>query len=325
LTALPSGNKKFSMNRLKQTFLALAVIVFGFAAVYGLSDFLENNSPPAPAEIGEEDLTLQGAKLKGFALGAEGLIADWYWMKSLQYVGDKINATEGDINIDNLKPLNPRLLYPYLDNAATLDPKFYGVYEYGAVVLPTVNAAQAVELVKKGIENNPQDYRFYHHLGYIYWRLGEFEKAAQIYSEGSQVPNAPPFLRMMAAKMKSEGGSRETARTIYRQMATESEDSKVKENAALRLAELDSLDERDAIRAALQNYREKTNRCANTLQEILPLLRPVKLPGGQDFRLDKSSNLVDPSGAPYLLDKQTCDVNLDTTKTKIPFEAKRKQ
>jgi hypothetical protein len=99
----------------------------------------------------------------------------------------------------------------------------------------------------------------------------------------------------------------------------------VRENAELRLAELDSLDERDAIRAALQNYREKTNRCANTLQEILPLLRPVKLPGGQDFRLDKSSNLVDPSGAPYLLDKQTCDVNLDTTKTKIPFEAKRKQ
>jgi tetratricopeptide (TPR) repeat protein len=89
--------------------------------------------------------------------------------------------------------------------------------------LPAVDAAQAVELVEKGIENNPQDYRFYHHLGYIYWRLGEFEKAAQIYSEGSQVPNAPPFLRMMAAKMKSEGGSRETARAIYRQIIVEIE------------------------------------------------------------------------------------------------------
>lgn len=311
------------MNQAKQFFFAFAVIAFGFAAVYGLSNYLEKNIQPPPANFADEDLALQGAKLKGFALGAEGLIADWYWMKSLQYVGDKINATEGDINIDDLKPLNPRQLYPYLDNAATLDPKFYGVYEYGAVVLPAVDAAQAVVLVKKGIENNPQDYRLYHHLGYIYWRLGEFEKAAQIYGEGANVPNAPTFLRMMAAKMKSEGGSRETARAIYRQMATESEDSNVRENAALRLAELDSLDERDAIRAALRNFQQKNNRCANDLQEILPLLRTVKLPGGQDFRLDKSNNLVDPSGVPYLLDKQKCDVILDTAKTKIPFETKR--
>ncbi|HEX8639144.1 MAG TPA: hypothetical protein VF692_13835 [Pyrinomonadaceae bacterium] len=307
------------MNQAKHLFFALAVIVFGFAAVFGLSNYLEKNTSP-PDGFADEDLTLQGAKLKGFALGAEGLIADWYWMKSLQYVGDKINATEGDINIDNLKPLNPRLLYPYLDNAAALDPQFYAVYEYGAVVLPAVDPEQAVEFVKKGIENNPQDYRLYHHLGYIYWRLGEFEKAAQIYGEGADVPNAPPFLRMMAAKMKSEGGSRETARAIYRQMATESEDQKVRENAALRLDELDSLDERDAIRAALQKFKEKNNRCANNLQEILPLLRPINIQGGQNFRLDKANNLVDPSGAPYLLDKQSCAATIDPAKTKISLK-----
>ncbi len=79
------------MNKnLKQSLLSAALIIGGFLAVFALSDFLEKNRPALPENFADEDLTLQGAKLKGFALGFEGLLADWYWMKSLQYIGDKI-------------------------------------------------------------------------------------------------------------------------------------------------------------------------------------------------------------------------------------------
>jgi hypothetical protein len=57
--------------------------------VFGLSRFVEANRPALPENYADEDLALQGARLKGYALGFEGLIADWYWMKSLQYIGDK--------------------------------------------------------------------------------------------------------------------------------------------------------------------------------------------------------------------------------------------
>ncbi len=53
--------------------------------------FSRKTSPVLPENYADEDLTLQGAKLKGFSLGFEGLIADWYWMKSLQYLGDKVH------------------------------------------------------------------------------------------------------------------------------------------------------------------------------------------------------------------------------------------
>lgn len=286
-----------------------------------MSGFLERARPALPENYADEDLALQGSRLKGYALGFEGLIADWYWMKSLQYVGDKIlNSTE-PISLDNLKALNPRLLYPYLDNATTLDPNFIEAFSYGAIVLPAIDEEKAIKIAEKGIENNPNEWRLYHQLGYIYWRLKNYEKAAEIYSKGAEISNSPPFMRIMAAQMKKEGGSRETARAIYRQMFEQTNDPQVKETASLRLLELDSLDEREAIKKVLDDFQTKNNRCPNNWREILPLLKNVKLPDGKDFRVDKSNNVVDPTNAPYLLstESNSCTVKLDFQKTKIPL------
>ena len=286
--------------------------------MFALSRFLENSRPPLPENYADEDLTLQGAKLKGFALGFEGLLADWYWMKSLQYVGDKILNSRTEFSIDNLDSLNPRLLYPYLNNATDLDPKFVSVYEYGATVLPAIDKKQAIALTQKGIANNPDNWRLYHYLGYIYWRLKDYEEAAATYEKGSQIAGAPELMKSMAARMKSEGGNRETARTIYSQMFDEAQDEQAKKNASLRLLQLDSLDERDAVQKVLDNFKLKNNRCANSWREIIPLLLVVKLPNGKDFRVDNSNNLIDPSDAPYILEQENCTVKLDFAKSKIP-------
>jgi hypothetical protein len=125
-------------------------------------------------------------------------------------------------------------------------------------------------------------------------------------------------MKMMAAQMKSAGGSRQTARVMYEQMFREAEDSQTKEIAELRLMQLDWLEEREVIRAALQEFKAKQGRCVNNWIEIFPLLKSVKLADNRDLRVDKANNLVDPSGIPYLLDKQNCEVNLDRQNSKIP-------
>ena len=307
------------MNKNLKSYLLLSVLITGgFFAVYVLSDFLEKNRPTLPENYADEDLSLQGAKLKGYALGFEGLLADWYWMKSLQYLGDKVLNSKENFSLDNLNSLNPRLLYPYLNNATDLDPKFISVYEFGATVLPAINKEQAIKLTQKGIDHNPDNWRLYHYLGYIYWRLKDYEKAAETYEKGSRVAGASDFMKSMAARMKSEGGDRETARVIYRQMFDEAQDAQSKENAALRLLQLDSLNERAVIQKALDNFKLKNNRCADNLREILSLLKSGKLTDGKDFRLDSANNLTDPTDAPYVLDKAACTVKLDLEKTKLP-------
>lgn len=308
-----------SDSRLK--IVSSVIVIFGFMIVFFLSGYIERIRPALPTGHEDEDLALHGSKLKGYALGFEGLIADWYWMKSLQYVGDKLLASKEEfINLDDLRPLNPRLLYPYLENATDLDPRFMAAYSYGALVLPAIDPEKAIRLTEKGIADNPDQWRLYQYLGYIYWRLGQYDKASEIYEKGAKLDGVPPFMTMMAASMKKQGGDRETARSIYRQMYDEAGDSETKYYAEIRLMELKSLDERDAIRSALQKFKSGSGRCANSWSEILPLLAAVKLPDNNDFIIDKSNNLIDPSGAPYLLDKESCDVKLDSVKTKIPLK-----
>ncbi|HEX3101299.1 MAG TPA: hypothetical protein VHQ01_05890 [Pyrinomonadaceae bacterium] len=303
--------------------LPAAIVIAGLAAVIWLSGMLEQNRPQLPENYGDTDLTMNGSRLKGFAFGTEGLIADWYFMRSLQYIGNKMISSKSEtINIDDLRDLNPRLLYPLLDNATDLDPNFIAAYSYGAMVLPAIDKEKAIELIKKGIARNTDSWRLYQHLAYIYWKLKRYDEAAEIYERGSQIADAQPFMKLMAASMKADGGSRETARSIYRQMLDSSDDEQVRITASHRLQELDSMDERDAIDKALVEFKDRNGRCATGFSEILPELSRVKLPAGNGFEVDRSNRLMDPTGAPYLLDKDKCKSALDLEHTSLPNPAK---
>lgn len=307
-----------SQTLTKSLLLPIAIIVACYGAAISLSRTLDREKPHLPAGYEDADITVKGSKFKGFLLGSESLVADWYWMRALQYVGNKMeNATVETTDLEDLRALNIKLLYPYLDNATDLDPHFLAAYNYGAIVMPAIDPAQAIAIAEKGIANNPNEWRLYQHLGYIYWRLKMYDKAAETYEKGSAIPGVPGFMKLMAASMKNNGGSRDTARSIYRQMLAADDDA-VKPTAELRLKQLDSIDERDAIYDVLSSFKAKNNRCANSFAEITPLLLQVKLPEGRSFTVDNNDRLVDPTGAPYLLDKESCRANLDPEKTALP-------
>src|SRR5262245_17139595 len=133
-------------SNLKQTVISLVLIAAGFGLIFFLSNFLTASHPPLPENMAEEDLALKGAKLKNYSLGFDGLMADWYWMQSLQYIGNKIVKSDKNLNLENLRGLNPKLLYPLLDNATDLDPHFLAAYSFGAVVLPAIDPDQAIKI-----------------------------------------------------------------------------------------------------------------------------------------------------------------------------------
>lgn len=304
-----------------KTLISAAVIIAGLAAIFALSGFMERVRPGLPEGIDDEDLTLQGAKLKGYSLGFEGLIADWYWMRSLQYLGDKIvKNPEMEIDMNDLRPLNPRLLYPYLNTATDLDPQFIAVYSYGAVVLPAIDPQRAIDIASKGVANNPSEWRLYHYLGYIHWRLDQFDKAAKAYEKGSQIAGAPSFMQMMAAQMKTQGGSRDVARAMYNEVYSSASDEYTRDLATLRLLRLDSLDETDAMDGVLSTLQKQTGRCANSWSEVANRLIGVKAPSGRALNQDKSGTPVDPTGVPYLLDNKdgACKAGVDFERSKIP-------
>ena len=304
-----------------QTILLLAFIIIGFGLVFMLSDMLEARRASAAA-FEDEDLYLSSQRIRALSGDFNGLVADWYWINSLQYIGRKIVKAkdEGNLNIKDLRPLNPRQLYPMLDRTTTLDPDYSAAYTFGAIILPAINEEDAIKLTEKGIAENPHEWVLYQHLGYIYWQRGDYPKAAEVYDQGSQIAGAPAFMKQMSAKVRLEGGTRETAREIYRHIFETAEDTQTKELVALRLAQIDSLEERDQIRKVLQDLQQKSGRCARSWAEAAGALRAIKLSSGKGLAFSREGIPLDPSGAAYLLvnSEEKCDVELDLKVTKIP-------
>jgi tetratricopeptide (TPR) repeat protein len=293
--------------QLHRVLIALVALVsMGLVVAFGR--LLESHPRPASPALTEERLYMNGATVKHMSLGFRGLIADWYWLRSLQYVGRKATNTSG-FKLDNIKALDLRLLAPLLDAATTLDPQFIAVYEYGAVVLPEVSDEdhdeQAIALLKKGVAANPAAWRLYHHLGYIYWQRQDYKAAREIYSAGAKIAGAPRWMEAMSARMEAEGGSRATAREMYQRMYEQADDAQIRRMAELHLAQLNSLDERDAIRRVLAAYRERSGgRCPSSWQEIGVLL------GALGLHQDQTGAPLDPSNVAYVLVKERCDVKL---------------
>ncbi len=282
------------------------IILLGIVAAAALVRWMDAHRPPARErfEIDEPYVTPEVAKR--LSMGFNGLIADWYWMRSLQYVGRKMIAHRDEIQIDDLSPLGIKYLAPLLEQATTLDPQFMAAYEYSAVVLPAINREAAVKLTEKGISANPGAWQLYHHLGYIHWQGGRFREASEAYHRGAEVPGAPPWMRAMAAQMEASGGSRDVARNIYRRIYTESDDKQIKLMALKRLLQVDSLDQRDVIRRVLAAHRERNNgHCPSTWSEVASLLSGARL------KVDASGAPLDPSGVPYLLIHKKCEADLD--------------
>jgi hypothetical protein len=147
--------------------------------------------------------------VKRLSLGYEGLLADIYWTRAVQYFGGRHVAGASHY----------RLLAPLLEITTTLDPHLVVAYQFGATFLapkPPNGAGmpeKAVQLVNYGIENNPNDWKLYYELGFIYYMdVKDYAKAADAFARGSQVPDAHPFLKVMAAQMAQHSGDTQMAR-----------------------------------------------------------------------------------------------------------------
>ncbi len=291
----------------------LLTVLLGMIGVFSLSRWIDARRPIANPSIEQEELYLNASNVKHLSLGFNGLVADWYWMRSLQYVGGKIINLPEHVPLDHLGQLNLKLLAPLLDSATTLDPQFMEPYQFAAVVLPDVDVQEAIRITKKGIAANPSQWKLYHHLGFIYWQQKDYHAAGEAYEQGSRLPGARTWMKTMRARMASDGGSRDTARQIYRQLYEDASDNQVKDMARKRLLRLDSMDMEDTLRKLMVAYKSKIGRCPESWREMGPLLSAVKI------RVDSAGAPFDPAGTPYVLVREKCDLNVDD-KSEVPYQ-----
>ena len=301
---------------MKRSLLVISILIAGLAASVALAHVMDARRLAAQNQSDDETLYLSGPTAKRLALGFNGIAADWYWMRSLQYVGRKIvhfeDTHDAHVSFSTLGDLDLRLLPSLLKVSTTLDPQFMAPYEYGAMILPEINSDKAIDLLNSGIAANPNEWRLYQHLGYVYWQRHDYEKASELYAAGGKLAGAPPWMLAMGAHMKAEGGSRNSAREMYQHLYDSSNDKAVQDMVEKQLMRLDSLDDREIIRHVIAVYKEKNGRCPASWREISGQLGEVRMMSAPNsaraLRMDATGEPLDPSGVPYWL--EGCDVDL---------------
>jgi hypothetical protein len=223
--------------------------------------------------------------LKRLSLGYEGLLADIYWTRAVQYFGSHhaMNSEEYD------------LLAPLLNITTTLDPQLMPAYEFGSNFLspaPPEGAGkpkEAVDLVEYGIRHNTNNWRLYFNLGFIYYtELHDSAKAADAFQRGSQLPDAHPWLKLLAARMADDAGDTKTARMMWAATYETTTDKMVRANAAAHLKALQVDDDVNALDNIIARYQLTAGHSPASFGE---LIRAGLLPGVP----------VDPLGNPYVL------------------------
>ncbi len=240
--------------------------------------------------------------VKRMSLGYTGLAADIYWTRAVQYFGGKHSE----------KARRYELLDPLLDITTALDPHLIVAYQFGSVFLaqdPPAGAGQpdrAVALVERGIQANPNEWRLYYELGFLqYMERHDAKAAAQAFERGSKVPNAHPFLRVLAAVMAQNAGELETARLLWTTTLQTTEDRSIKANALKHLFALRVDEEVPGLEALGREFQRRTGHWPRSFLDLVSagLLRRIPVdPVGHPYKLLPDGRVVveDPDALPFI-------------------------
>ncbi len=243
-------------HRDRPLYAAVAGVPLLFAAIAWLQMGIDSQTASAAPEK-EELLLRSGAAVKNLSLGYGSLLADIYWTRAVQYYGERV-GTPG---------ANFELLWPLLDITTTLDPKLIVAYRFGAIFLsePGVGGAGrtdlAIDLVKRGIAANPEEWHLGTDLGFLYyWRLKDYPDAAAAYLAASRNPQAPVWVKLMAARVAEKGGSLETSQMIWSELHESTKDPSIRKVAAEQLEGLKAQEDEAQLDALAEQYRKRFGR-----------------------------------------------------------------
>jgi hypothetical protein len=231
-------------HRRKITIIAGVCLLLSLTASSLLLHRIDQLRPQATLD--EVLLLSSPSVIKRASLGYDGLIACIYWTRAVQYFGSRHH---------------PHLLVAYEFGTSFLAPK------------PPDGAGEperAIELMEYGIQNNPDNWRLYYDLGFVYYmELKDYKKAAETFDRGSRIPNAHPFLKILAAQMAQHAGEYQTARMLWSATYQTTQDEQIKSNAYKHLRALRVDEDVQRLQEAVTRFGERTGRLPASLSELL--------------------------------------------------------
>jgi hypothetical protein len=197
------------------------------------------------------------------SLGFRALNADLYWIRALQYYGGIQQAHREGRRSPEPGPEYGEL-FPFLDLATSLDPQFNIAYRFGAIFLSEPAPAGpgrtdlAIRLLNKGLAARPDKWEYMQDIGFVhYWWNHDYRAAAAAFQKASEIPNAPWWLRSLAASTAAQGGDRRSSRLMWTVLAQSGGNDWLRNSALRSLQQLDALDAIDTLERFVAQYRDR--------------------------------------------------------------------
>ena len=240
--------------------------------------------------------------LKRMSLGYSGLFADIYWTRAVQYFGYQHHIQSNDFH----------LLGPLLEIATRLDPKLLPAYQFGSNFLapkPPNGAGEpqrALALAKYGVEQNPDQWRLYYNLGFLYYtEFKDYAGAADAFARGSKLPVTNDFMPILAARMAQHAGEFDTARMLWFTTYQSTKDEQIRRNATDHLRALRVDEDVTQLENLVQRYTQQIGHLPKNMADMegAGMIRGTPTdPVGHAYKItpDGRVEVQDSSSIPYI-------------------------
>ncbi|MBI4537608.1 MAG: hypothetical protein HY712_06595 [candidate division NC10 bacterium] len=167
--------------------------------------------------------------LRPALLGFQSLAADFWWLRTIQYFGGRVERQE-----------NFPQLYQLVDMTVSLDPNFLDAYLYGGLFLVIAKQyPQAIQIYRKGIAARPDDWEIPYDLGRLYFlEVEDYEQALRWWKLADALPGRPHYLPRFIARLYARTGALETAYELWKSMYDRTNNEWVRRTAAAEMEKI---------------------------------------------------------------------------------------
>ena len=243
------------------------------------------------AETRQQTLYVRSpAVMTRLVLSYDAIAADLYWIRTIQYYGGTRLSPESDKHYD--------LLYPLLDLTTSLDPRFAIAYRFGAFFLsdPAPGGAGrpdlAITLLHKAMAANPDRWEYPYDIGFVHYRDGRYQDAAEWFRRAARIPGATNWLEPLAAVTLAAGGNLRASRLLWQQMLT-NEQQWLRRTAEHRLQQLDAIEAIQRLQGLTADYERRHGdpyRSAMSMLTFYINRAGAQLQPGDKLRLEKAKD-----------------------------------
>jgi tetratricopeptide (TPR) repeat protein len=262
---------------------ARAFAIFGGLALsLSLSVFAKSHLDEAAADAQHAPpLLVPSAPLVlTLTLGQESFAADIFWLRALEYFGDRRNKGEHFAGVT-----------PLFDLITDLDPHFCAPYERAGLMLTTNDVERvgdANRLLRKGMTYCPDDGYIPFVLGFnLYFFQRKFDEAGDVLMKAAALPNTPEFVAGLAARVKAQAGDLESAEVFVEQFLDHEDDPRLKSELSERLAQIKTERVLRVIDAALLRANGQSVSSIADLQARGLLPRGIVDPSGGALSIEE--------------------------------------